>query len=313
VRITLIHNPGSGDDDQLEPEALVELIQKAGHEVRYQSVRDEGWEALLEQPADLVAVAGGDGTVASVAKRMIGRGVPLAVLPLGTANNVSRTLGVYGLPPEAQVAGWETWPRQNLDAGLACGPWGATHFIEAFGAGLFAWVMPVADASTTLNNFDTAEAKIAYAMKMLQDRLDQSPPLTLEATLDGRDLSGDYVMCEAMLMQYVGPNLYLAPDAHLGDGLLDVVLVTQTEREQLSHYLSTWQKGVLHPPELPSHRGRHLQLRWSGYPVHIDDKVWPDDSAAPASTSGSIDVTIEPKALQVVAPKAPKAVAPEAP
>jgi diacylglycerol kinase (ATP) len=306
VRITLVHNPESGDDDRLDPDALLTLIRKAGHGVRYQSVREQGWEAALAQPADLVVVAGGDGTVGSVAKRMIGRGIPLAVLPLGTANNISRTLGVADLSPEAQIAGWQTWPRQNLDVGLARGPWGTSHFIEAFGSGLFAWVMPVADASATLSSFDRADEKISYAIKMLQDRLHQCLPQTLEATLDGRDLSGDYVLFEAMIMQYVGPNLYLAPDVRLGDGLLDIVLVTQAERDKFSSYLSTWQQGVRHPPELSSHRGRHLQLRWSGYYVHLDDTVWPDDDAPPAPASGTIEVTIEPTALQVVAPKPPE-------
>ena len=47
-----------------------------------------------DQGYDLVIAAGGDGTVGSVATQLVGSGVPLAILPLGTANDVARSLYV---------------------------------------------------------------------------------------------------------------------------------------------------------------------------------------------------------------------------
>jgi diacylglycerol kinase (ATP) len=47
-----------------------------------------------DQGYDLVIAAGGDGTVGSVATQLVGSGLPLAILPLGTANDVARSLYV---------------------------------------------------------------------------------------------------------------------------------------------------------------------------------------------------------------------------
>jgi diacylglycerol kinase (ATP) len=73
VRVTLIHNPGAGKQGRNGAGRLVALLSEAGHAVRYQSSKDDGWEQTLEEPADLVAVAGGDGTVSRVARRLAGR------------------------------------------------------------------------------------------------------------------------------------------------------------------------------------------------------------------------------------------------
>jgi len=93
VRVTLIHNPGAGKQDY-DAKALLKLLRRAGHKPRYQSSKEKGWDRVLDKRAGLVVVAGGDGTVAGVARRMVGRGVPVAVLPDGTANNIARSLGL---------------------------------------------------------------------------------------------------------------------------------------------------------------------------------------------------------------------------
>jgi len=56
--------------------------------------------------------------------------------------------------------------------------------------------------------------------------------------LDGKEMSGDYVLLEAMNVRYVGPNLDLVPRADINDGLLDVVLVGSGERGKLKPYFS---------------------------------------------------------------------------
>src|SRR5882762_7775002 len=121
VRITLIHNPGSGNAS--DADELVKFLREHGHEVRYYSSKEDGWKRALKKPADLVVVAGGDGTVGKVARRMVGRGVPVGVLPSGTANNIARTLGLLDLPFEELVRAWERPRRVKLDVGIAAGPW----------------------------------------------------------------------------------------------------------------------------------------------------------------------------------------------
>ena len=53
--------------------------------------------SALDDPGDLAVVAGGDGTVAKVAIGVADTDTPTAaVLPLGTANNIGKALGVFG-------------------------------------------------------------------------------------------------------------------------------------------------------------------------------------------------------------------------
>jgi diacylglycerol kinase family enzyme len=301
VRVTLIHNPGAGKHGKEELDKLLELIREAGHEVRYQSARDDDWVKALDQPADLVAVAGGDGTVSRVAKRLVGRGIALAPLPAGTANNISTTLGLVGRPLEELVRGWKDARRMKLDVGVAQGPWGRRYFVEGFGVGLFAHTIPLVDSSPELQKIEQPKDKVVFALQKLKDRLDHSPVVSLEATLDGEDVSGDYVMFEALNIPYVGPNLFLAPDSKPGDGQFDLVMVTEAERERLGQYLLHWQENKARLAVLPSRQGRELRIEWTGFRVHLDDEFWPEDESE-AEGSGVIEVRIQAAAVEVLAP-----------
>ena len=81
----------------------------------------------------------------------------------------------------------------------------------------------------------------------------------------------------------VGPNLHLAHDSHPGDGQLDVVLVTDEHRDRLLYYLEHWQENRERLAMLPTLRGKRLQVEWTGFALHIDDKLQPGAKAKPKS------------------------------
>ena len=304
MRVTLIHNPGAGDDDQPDGKSLQSLIRRAGHTVCYQAADDDNWAAVLDEPTDLVAVAGGDGTVGRVAKKLIRRDIAIGPLPLGTANNISKTLGLDDLTLEEIVGGWHGGRRLRFDAGIANGPWGTRYFVEGVGVGLLARTLPAAERNKTLASLDSAEAKVAYAIQMLRERLERCPPHRLELTLDGRDYSGEYVLFEAMNMEFVGPNLYLAPNIDACDGRLDVVLVTKAERDELHESLEHWQEGVLKHPQLTRHSAATVEVEWTDFQVHIDDEAWPDEDDEPQPALTKIELKVEREALIFLAPAA---------
>src|SRR5256886_13726188 len=97
MRITLIHNPKAGDAKHGKRQ-LMAALAKAGHHATYQSTKEPGLKKALKKPTDLVLAAGGDGTTAKVASRLVDSGIPLSVLPLGTANNLARALGFVASP-----------------------------------------------------------------------------------------------------------------------------------------------------------------------------------------------------------------------
>ena len=84
--------------------------------MRYQSTK-KSWKKAIQLPADLFIAAGGDGTVAEVIHEAAGTGVPVALLPIGTANNIARSLGIVGDAREiidrgrTRRRGRSTWAR----------------------------------------------------------------------------------------------------------------------------------------------------------------------------------------------------------
>jgi len=216
----------------------VALLEAAGHAVRYQSSKEDDWPKALQKRADLVVAAGGDGTVGRVARRMVGRNVPMAALPAGTANNISRTLGLVERSPEELVRSWDDPRRVRLDIGLVKGPWGKRYFVEGVGVGLFAGLLASSEDRAREKKPKKAKGKHAVgavdgALQRLKEAAERYEPLEVAAALDGKDISGRYVLLEAVNLRYVGPSLFLSPDALAGDGLLDVVMVTEAERARL--------------------------------------------------------------------------------
>jgi diacylglycerol kinase family enzyme len=302
MRITLIHNPAAGGG---EPDAkmLRKLIKAAGHKVTYHSSKEKGLGAILEQRADLVVVAAGDGTVGRVARRMVGHDTPIAVLPLGTANNIAHSLGIADMDPAKLIAGWEKAKRVRFDSGKAKGPWGKRRFVEGLGVGLFAWTMPQAADSKALDKIEDPQDAVAHVLKMLQDRLEHYKAHELRATLDDQDLSGSYVMFEAINLQYIGPNLHLAPGVKPGDGKLHVVAVTEAERDKLYKYLGHWQKGKAPTVDLPTYEGKRLKIERGDYEVHLDDRIWPDPKKKKEDLRArDIEVKIKPGTLEFLVP-----------
>src|SRR5262245_17508619 len=125
MRVSLFYNEGAGDGISLE------RIVRALHRQRHQLVCivEKDPEALIRGPSDLVVAAGGDGTVSAAARALAGRGVPLAILPLGTANNIARCLGTDG-SIEQVIESWRTARRRPFDLGTVHGAWGREWFVE---------------------------------------------------------------------------------------------------------------------------------------------------------------------------------------
>ena len=302
MHITLIVNPDAGDATQPSPGQLRALIKEAGHKVRLQSVKEKGWAKALKRPADMIAVAGGDGTVGKVARRLIGTTTPLAILPMGTANNISKTLGILDWSPLRLIPAWAASRTVTFDAGTVTGPWGTRYFIEGVGLGFFPCALPDMKSNQTLQRLTEAHVKVSYALQLLRDRLGEHEATRINAALDGKDVSGEYVLFEVMNMRYIGPNLYLAPELVHNDGHFEIVCVEKKHRRDLHKYLADWQDGKQWPPEFVTRLGRELQFEWTGFPIHIDDKLWPAANTKVPKHPATISARIEPGAVRFVVP-----------
>jgi diacylglycerol kinase (ATP) len=308
MRVTIVHNPGSGEK-ALTGSDLIAAVRAAGHQPAYASTTDPSAVAtLLADPGDLVAIVGGDGTMRNVAMRLIGRDVPVTLVPTGTANNIGNTLGISGDARDL-IDGWTTGRLIAFDTGIVRGSSQPCPLIEGMGFG------PIAVTIAALSPLTEAEASAEWTsdqirrdLKVLREVLADYPVHECRVTLDGRDLSGSYLLVEAMNIRSVGPNVALAPNADVSDGLFDLVLLADGHREALRDYLTARLEGAQPVLHVPVHRGRHVELSWKGSRVHIDDEVWPNERDASSGKSWSIDgqvdleVLMNPSALQVLVP-----------
>jgi diacylglycerol kinase family enzyme len=260
--VLLFHNAKAGDGDHARGE-LLSVLRAAGMSVRYCSTMAKGFPDKLEEPADLFIVAGGDGTVAKVLRKMPDRRIPVAILPLGTANNIARSLGISG-EVEDIVAGWKQGEQQAFDIGLAIGPWGRKRFIEAAGIGCLA---------ESMARVDSVQIERADGVKHGRDRfrkvLSEAKPIPVKLSIDGRVTDTELLMLEILNIRYAGPSLALgAADGH-GDGLLDLITIHADQRADMLAWLGVAKPNV--PPPLTVQQGSKIIMSWDGAPLRLDD------------------------------------------
>lgn len=285
MRVTLMHNPAAGHGEHSK-EALLSALRQAGYDPAYQSMDEDDFPLALRDPGALVVVAGGDGTVDKLAKHLVGRGIPIGLLPLGTANNVARTLGIDA-PIEELMAGWDLSRRKPFDVGVMEGTWGTMQFIEAAGFGFFPQVMPTVSAAKKRRKVDSTDDELSYDLRAFRSLLPDVRAHPWNVTLDDRDISGRYLLLEAMNVRSIGPGLCLAPEACPGDGYLDVVLISEEERDAFADYLTRCLDEASPPHPFTVLRGKNLEVEWGGSAVHTDSNIWPREGAAFAQANAA--------------------------
>ena len=281
MRATLIYNQSAGGVNGNKIGAFAEALYKAGYTpVCKATSSEEELDPILEDVEGLVIAAGGDGTFRAVASRLIGKDAPLAALPMGTANNICRSLGVEGKPLEL-LGGLAHARRCPLDVGFVSAPWGEDYFFEAMGFGIYADVLAA---------YDPNEGKsVPRAVRALAETLNDYEPFPLEATLDGEDVSGNYLLFEILNTPTMGPRLPVAPDASPRDGFFDVVRLSESSRVGFLGYVgSLLTDKVDELPNVETSRGKKLTIRWRGEPVHIDAEVRPQRSERPRDRDPAI-------------------------
>lgn len=99
-RTYVVLNPVAGHSDpQLARRALERHFDEAGrpYELYETTGRERLWEVVqgaLNRGFDRLVAVGGDGTVSGVADGLVGTGVPLGIVPMGTGNALARDLGI---------------------------------------------------------------------------------------------------------------------------------------------------------------------------------------------------------------------------
>src|SRR5687767_6235067 len=240
----VLHNPSAGDGENSDKE-LMDAIEAEGYKCSYLTTKEKGWEKkdwerIESKDVDFIVVAGGDGTVRKLAselldRKVIDRRLPIALLPMGTANNIAKTLGIKGNPMDI-IKSWKDHEIKKYDVGRIDGIKKHKFFIESFGYGVFPRLMKEMN-KIDKSAFDNPDQKIKAALQLLYDIVVRYKTKLCKLNIDGEDYTGRFLLVEIMNTSSIGPNLHLAPFADPGDGTFDVVLITENQRQEFSEYV----------------------------------------------------------------------------
>jgi diacylglycerol kinase family enzyme len=287
MRATLFHNPAAGH--KADKDAILAALKLADIEARYVSVKGDDIEDALKKSADLLVVAGGDGTIAEVLTKLSDPSLPVALLPLGTANNIARSLGIAGTPQEL-VETWKIDQTCPLDIGTVKAPWGTSRFVEAFGVGLFAEFLSAASKRKKAEGADN----LRKGREIFQKALKAAKPLELSIAINGKAFNGEFFGVEVMNVPFTGPGLPLAAKAQVGDGQLDVVCFDADQRKQLAKWLEAPHEE---PPPVTNRRAETVEITWADSAHRLDDEHFIDKGKRQIA-----EIACAPKQVRILLP-----------
>ena len=293
MRTLLLHNPGAGNARPGKDELLARF-KAARFSPSYQSTKDKSYKDALRKKWDLVVVAGGDGTVIRVARNLRERSIPLAILPLGTANNIASVLDLLDRDIEAIIAGLGDAPRKRLDVGLARGPWGKRRFLEAVGFGTIAAAIAHAEGKDRKPK-SAKTLGIDMGREELQEHLHEAEALRFEVEVDGEVFAGEFLLVEILNISRTGPALPMSFLAEPDDGQLDIVFLFKNDRAPMLKWLED-PEGQVCPATV--RRGRKVRLKWEHGHARIDDRVY-----VPPKSASTVKIAIEEKSFNVLVPE----------
>lgn len=225
----LVYNPIKVDVDALRA-AVAKESEAAGwgapffYETTVEDLGDGVTKEALDEGADAVLVAGGDGTVRAVSEAMAGTGVPLTIVPSGTGNLLARNLRLPLADRDAMIRATFDGDTLAMDVGRAelrraDKSLDKHAFVVMGGMGLDAAM--IANTNPQLKKSVGWVAYVDGAARSLVN----AKPFRIMYQLPGRRLHSARI--QSVLFANCGSlpaGLELVPDASVTDGALDVVI-----------------------------------------------------------------------------------------
>ncbi|MGB6425023.1 MAG: diacylglycerol kinase family protein [Solirubrobacterales bacterium] len=253
-RFVLLMNPsaGAGRAKDLLPRVEAAL-RAAGAAYELIVTRDlEHGMAEAERAAtegSIPVVMSGDGLIGKIGGGLSGGDVPLGVIPGGRGNDLARVLGIPSEPEEA-VALLLAGETRRIDVGEANG----VRFLCIASCGFDS------DANRIANETKWIRGPLVYAYAALR-ALAQWKPARFTLTEDGevRSFRG-YSVAVANSRAY-GGGMFIAPEAELDDGLLDVITTADVSKLSFLRGLPDIFKGThVDRPEVSSSRAAVVEI-----------------------------------------------------
>lgn len=228
-KIKIIANPKSGKEQAVNKiNALINLMSSDGYKIDLRFTSKRG-DAMLfaeeDEGEDLIISVGGDGTLNEVVNGIYksNRDTPLAIFQAGTVNDFANVLKI----PSNVRSFYEMIKKKNIqkvDLGMA----GDRVFANVAAGGMFTNI-----AYQVTEDKKTLLGRMAYYIEGVKEfaKLGNPDANIIKADINCKELSAkeDVLMFVIANSASVGGFKYLAPDAEVFDGYLDVLIVKELE------------------------------------------------------------------------------------
>ncbi len=282
MRVVLLHNPSSGSGSGPSGDELAALLRQEGAtEVACLPV-EEGLAAIVPG-IDRAVIASGDGGVGPAAEAAGAAGVPLAVIPSGTANDFARRMRLPDDPRRAAHLAVRGEHRRRLDLARM----GDHPFVNVATAGL------AVAATRRAAPLKRVLGPLAYPLgAVLTAAMARSLRCAVDVD-DRRIFEGRAWQVMVACSGAFGAGSVI-DEARPDDGLLDVVVMEAGNRLRLVRYAKGLRDGrITDRPGVLSARGARVSL---GLPGSADLNV--DGDVLPSRTP----ITVAPGHFEVVVP-----------
>jgi diacylglycerol kinase (ATP) len=221
-----IFNPAAGRDlgMRLEPRIKAEL-ERLFPGLRTLRTSGPGNAVVLARQAaaeaGVVIAVGGDGTVREVASGLVGTKAELAVVPVGSGNDLLKTLGCSTNVVESCRRARFGRPRLvDINRVTICDDSGerVLHSINAAGFGFDAAVV------TEATKFRWLRGLPLYAVAVYRAVINLRCPMA-RITAGGRTWEQPILLLAAANGKFYGGGMRIAPDAELDDGMMEICLI----------------------------------------------------------------------------------------
>ncbi|MBQ2195431.1 MAG: diacylglycerol kinase family lipid kinase [Prevotella sp.] len=286
-KIAFIMNPISGTTSKDRIPHLIEttldqdlyeynilMTERAGHASELAvSARDEG--------IDIVVAVGGDGTVNEVARSIVHSDTALGIIPCGSGNGLARHLMLpMNLKKAIQII--NRCEIHNLDYGVING----YPFFCTCGMGFDAFVsMKFAEAGK--------RGPITYVENVLREGLKYKPETYEIEDENGKMRYKAFLISCANASQY-GNNAYIAPQASMSDGLMDVIIMEPfdvLEAPQIS--IDMFNKTLDKSSKIKTFKCKKLRIhRKEAGVIHFDGD--------PVMTDKDIEIELKEKGIRII-------------
>lgn len=260
--VAVLVNPVSGRGVGADSgHVAVERLRSRGVDVRVYEGRSEdetvalGRRAVDEGP-DVLVVAGGDGTISSVLPPVLESGVPLAVIPGGTGNDLAREHGIPLADAAAAADVALDGARRRVDTGTITADDGTVrHFVTVLCAGLDS----LTNERTNRMTWPTGPARYKLAVYLEWLRLRRFGYRLRPVGAPALEQDG-YMLAIGLTTSY-GGGVPICPDADPTDGLLDVTLVHAVGRFKVLAFDSLIKAGMhVGRPDVTTLRAAEIRL-----------------------------------------------------